>query len=52
MLSVIGMTFSKLNRGTSTAPAPYGQISIGLTPPIRITGMYILDSLLTFNFTD
>ncbi len=34
------------------APAPFGQLSPTLTPPARITGMEILDSLLELNFTD
>ena len=34
------------------APAPFGQLSSNLTPPVRITGMEILDSLLELNFVD
>ncbi len=34
------------------APAPFGQLSANLTPPARITGMEILDSLLELNFVD
>ena len=34
------------------APAPYGQLSNSLTPPVPITGMIVLDSLLRGNFQD
>jgi peptide/nickel transport system permease protein len=33
------------------APAPAGRLAIMIIPPTRITGLYILDSLLTLNFS-
>ncbi|MBV9861805.1 MAG: ABC transporter permease [Alphaproteobacteria bacterium] len=33
------------------APAPLGRLGAGIAPPIHITGLYVLDSLLTANRT-
>jgi peptide/nickel transport system permease protein len=32
------------------APSPLGRIDIGVSPPLRITGAYVLDSLLAANW--
>jgi peptide/nickel transport system permease protein len=34
------------------APAPLGQLSLSLTPPPRVTGILVLDSLLAGNLAD